>query len=59
MLKISVNHIKANEGSYLYLYPFKDIAQKSFQRGFYVCIDFLKTFLIENQLRIKWKLIGI
>jgi len=38
MLKINVKHTKANEGSYFYLYLFKDLAQKSFQGGFYVCI---------------------
>jgi len=39
MLKINVEHTKENEGSYLYLYPFGDLAQGSFQGGFYVCID--------------------
>jgi hypothetical protein len=34
-----VEHIEGNEGSYLYLYPFGDLAQKSFQIGFYVCIE--------------------
>jgi hypothetical protein len=49
----SVEQIEGNEGSYLYLYPFGDLAQGSFQRNFYVCIEytsFLKTFLIESQL---------
>jgi len=34
MLKIGVEQIEANEGSYSYLYPFGDLAQRSF----YVCI---------------------
>jgi hypothetical protein len=37
--KINVEQIEGNEGSYLYLYPFKDLAQSNFQRGFYVCIE--------------------
>jgi len=39
MPKINVEHTKENEGSYLYLYPFGDLAQGSFQGGFYVCIE--------------------
>jgi hypothetical protein len=38
MLKTSVEHIKGNEGSYFYLYSFGNLAQGSFQGGFYVCI---------------------
>jgi len=38
MLKTSVEHTKGNDGSYSYLYPFKDLAHGSFQGGFYVCI---------------------
>ncbi len=38
MLKINVEQTKRNEGSYFYLYPFRDLAQGSFQGGFYVCI---------------------
>jgi hypothetical protein len=38
MLKTSVKQTKGNEGSYSYLYPFGDLAQGSFQGGFYVCI---------------------
>ncbi len=38
MLKIGVEHIERNEGSYFYLYPFGDLAQGNFQKGFYVCI---------------------
>jgi hypothetical protein len=34
MLKIGVEQIEANEGFYSYLYPFGDLAQRSF----YVCI---------------------
>jgi hypothetical protein len=36
--KINVEYTKGNEGSYFYLYPFRDLIQRSFQRGFYVCI---------------------
>jgi len=35
----SVEQIERNEGSYLYLYPFGDLAQGSFQRNFYGCIE--------------------
>jgi hypothetical protein len=38
MPKTSVEQIEGNEGSYSYLYPFGDLAQRSFQKGFYVCI---------------------
>jgi hypothetical protein len=38
MLKTNVEHIEGNEESYYYLYPFRDLAQRSFQKGFYVCI---------------------
>jgi len=38
MLKINVEHIKGNEGSYFYLYPFGDLVQGSFQGDFHVCI---------------------
>jgi hypothetical protein len=37
--KANIEHIERNEGSYFYLYHFGDLAQKSFQKGFYVCID--------------------
>jgi hypothetical protein len=36
--KTNVEQTKGNEGSYSYLYPFGNLAQKSFQGGFYVCI---------------------
>ncbi len=36
--KISVEQTKGNERSYFYLYPFGNLAQKSFQGGFYSCI---------------------
>ncbi len=36
--KINVEHNEKNEGSYFYLYPFEDLAQGSFEGGFYVCI---------------------
>jgi hypothetical protein len=37
--KTSVEQIEKNEGSYFSFYPFGDLAQRSFQRGFYVCIE--------------------
>jgi hypothetical protein len=37
--KTNVEHTKGNEGPYFYLYIFKDLAQGSFQGGFYVCIE--------------------
>ncbi len=39
MLKINVEQTKGNEVSYFYLYPFGDLDQRSFQGGFYVCIE--------------------
>jgi hypothetical protein len=36
--KTNVEQTEGNEGSYFYLYPFGDLAQESFQGGFYVCI---------------------
>jgi hypothetical protein len=45
MLKTSVEQIEGNERSCAYLYPFEELAQKSFQRSFYVCI----------WLKISWK----
>ncbi len=39
VLNIGVEYIEGNEGSYFYLYPFGDLVQGSFQRGFYVCIE--------------------
>jgi hypothetical protein len=39
MIKISVEQIKGNEGSYFYLYPFGNLTQGSFQGDFYVCIE--------------------
>jgi hypothetical protein len=36
--KTGVENPEGNEGSYSYLYPFGDLAQGSFQGGFYVCI---------------------
>ncbi len=37
MLNTGVEQTKGNEGSYLY--PFGDLTQGSFQKGFYVCIE--------------------
>ncbi len=31
--------IERNERFYFYLYPFGDLAQKSFKRSFYICIE--------------------
>jgi len=52
MPKTGVEQTKEKNGSYSYLYPFKDLAQ----RNFYVCIkwwSFLGTFLIKNWLWIN------
>ncbi len=38
MPKTRVEYTEGNEGSYSYLHPFRDLAQRSFQRSFYVCI---------------------
>jgi hypothetical protein len=38
VFKVGVEQTKGNEGFYLYLYPFGDLVQRSFQGGFYVCI---------------------
>jgi hypothetical protein len=51
VLKTGVEQIEGNEGFYFYIYPFGDLVQGSFQRGFYVCIElksFLRTFLTKN-----------
>jgi hypothetical protein len=42
--KISVEQIERNEGSYFCLYPFGDLIQGSFQKGFYVRIEY-RSFL--------------
>jgi hypothetical protein len=39
VLKTIVEQTEGNEGSYFYLCPFEDLAQGSFQGGFYVCIE--------------------
>jgi hypothetical protein len=39
VLKTDVQQTKGNEGSYFYLYPFRDLIQRSFQEGFYVYIE--------------------
>jgi hypothetical protein len=39
MLKTNVEQIEGNKRSYFYLYPFGDLAQRSFQGGFHVCIE--------------------
>ncbi len=54
--KIGVEHTKGNEGSYFYLYPFGDLAQGSFQGGFYVYIEqrsFLRTFVTKSELCVN------
>ncbi len=53
MPKTNVGYNDGNERLYFYLYPFWDLIQRNFQRGFYVCIEqrsFLKIFLTNNQL---------
>jgi hypothetical protein len=60
VFKTSVEQTKGNEKSYFYIYPFGDLAQGSFQGGFYVCIElksFLRTFLTKNQLLVNTNLI--
>jgi hypothetical protein len=39
MPKTNVEQIEGNEESYFYLYPFEDLAQRNFQRCFYVCME--------------------
>jgi len=39
VFKNGVEQIEGNERSYFYLYPFGDLAQGSFQRNFYICIE--------------------
>jgi hypothetical protein len=56
MPKTSTEQIEGNEGSYFYLYPYEDLSQRSFQRGFYVCIEyknFLRTFLIKSHYELN------
>jgi hypothetical protein len=48
--KTCVEQIEGNEGSYSYLYPFEDLVQRSFQGGFYVCIN---LDLTRSQLRLN------
>jgi hypothetical protein len=50
MPKTNVGQIKGNEGSYFYLYSLVDLAQGSFQRSFYVCIE---QFFWENLFNSK------
>jgi hypothetical protein len=40
IFKIDIKQTEGNEGSYFYLYIFEDPIQKSFQKSFYVCIEF-------------------
>jgi hypothetical protein len=37
--KTNVEQIEGNEGSYFYLYPFRNLIWGRFQRGFYVSIE--------------------
>jgi hypothetical protein len=37
--KVGIEQTEGNEGSYFYLYPCGNIAQRSFQGNFYVCIE--------------------
>ncbi len=38
VFQTNVEQTKGNEESYFYLYPFRALTLRSFQRGFYVCI---------------------
>jgi hypothetical protein len=38
VLKTNGEQIEGSEGSYFYLHPFRDLAERNFQGGFYVCI---------------------
>jgi len=38
MPKTNVEQTEGNKGPIFYLYPFGDVAQRSFQEGLYVCI---------------------
>jgi len=56
MLKIGVVNIEKMRGFILFI-PFGDLVQRSFQKGFYVCIElknFLRTFL--TKLRVNCEL---
>jgi len=51
--KTGVEQIENNGRSYLFLYPIRDLVQRSLYRGFYVCINqgsFLKSFSTINEL---------
>jgi hypothetical protein len=39
VLTIGVEYTEGNERSYFYVYAFEDLAQGSFQRGLYMCIE--------------------
>jgi hypothetical protein len=54
--KLMLNKLKVMRGPTLNLYPIGDLIQRSFHKGFYVCINqksFLKSFLINNELKIN------
>jgi hypothetical protein len=36
--KTNVEQTEGNEGFFFHIYPFEDLAQGSFQKGFYMCI---------------------
>ncbi len=38
-LKINVEQTERNERTYLYLYSFGNLVQRSFQKDFYMCIE--------------------
>jgi hypothetical protein len=38
VLKTNVKHIEGNNSSYFYLYPFKYLVSRNFQKKIYVCI---------------------
>jgi len=51
-----LNKLKVMGGSYFYLYPFKNLVQKSFHRGLHVPTNqgsFLKGFLIISEKQIN------
>ncbi len=54
--KMVLNKLKVTWRSYIYLYSFGDLIQRSFHRSFYVPTNkrsFLEGFLIINELRVN------
>jgi hypothetical protein len=51
-----VEKIEGNERSYLYLYPFVNLVQRKFYRGFYMPTNqgsFLRCFLTTSELQVN------